>query len=104
MVIIIYGYFLLLGIILVICFFTGIYLGYRSYTAQDNETKKRLEDLDMSMESDEAETMTTKTARSKLMDSSFAQNNHPMVVKTMQSIRKKKTMQVSDDSSSGVRS
>ena len=56
------------------------------------------------MESDEAETMTTQTARSKLMDSNFAQNNHPMVVKTMQSIRKKKTMQVSDDSSSGVRS
>jgi len=40
---IIYGYILFLGVLLTICFFIGILLGYRSYVKADTEAKNALE-------------------------------------------------------------
>ena len=40
MVLIIYGYFLLIGIILVILFYAGAYFGYKSYVKQDLASKE----------------------------------------------------------------
>ena len=99
LVVIIYGYFLLGGIILLACFFMALYFGYKSYTAQDMATANR--DGDSDTEGDPTSNNNNNIS-TRLIESTFRNNRNPTLLKSMQTLKNMKLTEGSSGNQSGM--